>query len=223
MIGIIAAMNSEYLILKKSGNRLFNGQDFKVVKSGIGTYAARKATIKLVDSGCKVIVGWGFAGGLSQNIRCGQVIIANNFVSNKMKFSLHPPLYEEFKQQIQPTNPIEGTIFASKKPIFTTKEKQNLAKNFNSIAVDMESDGIISVTKQREIPYFCIRVALDDSDTTLPDWISAFLHKKNLLEKIKLSSTCMFNPSESRKLIKLVRLYRKASKQLSLTSALLIR
>ena len=103
MIGIIAAMNSEYVILRKNGSRLFNGRDYKIVKSGIGTYAAEKATINLIDSGCKVIIGWGFAGGLSPNVQCGQVIIANNFVANEKKYNFQTSIYHDFKQQIQST------------------------------------------------------------------------------------------------------------------------
>ena len=85
----------------------------------------------------------------------------------------------------------------------------------------MESLGIISVVNQKKIPYLSIRVILDDSFTTLPHWISTLLEEKSLPKKIKLLTMNILMPSESLKLIRLIKLHNRSAKQLYRTSALL--
>ncbi len=223
MIGIIAAMNSEYALFKKNKSKLFNGKKYKIVKSGVGRYAAAKATNQLINLGCDTILGWGFAGGLAKESQCGQIIITNNFVSENRKYSFETPLYQELKNQIKSLDPTEGILFASDKPILDEKKKQELGRKFNSIAVDMESQGIISVVNYRKIPYLTIRVILDDSFTTLPRWISTLLEERSLPKKIRLLTMNILMPSESLNLIRLIKLHNRAAKQLYKTSALLTR
>ena len=222
MIGIIAAMNSEYRLFRTKKNELFNGAKFKIVKSGVGPQAAANAALHLINSGCNIIMGWGFAGGLSAEFKCGQIIIANRFVAENIHYYSPTLLHQEFMKRLQALNPAEGTILASDKPIFSAKKKQNLAKELNAVAVDMESLGIISVTKQKAIPYFSVRVILDDSNTTLPAWIAPLLKEKKSINKAILLSKKLFNVTEIYKLIRLALLYKQGaiilhqiSKQLS--------
>ena len=127
------------------------------------------------------------------------------------------------KNQIKSLDPTEGILFASDKPILDEKKKQELGRKFNSIAVDMESQGIISVVNHRKIPYLTIRVILDDSFTTLPRWISTLLEERSLPKKIRLLTMNILMPSESLNLIRLIKLHNRAAKQLYKTSALLTR
>ena len=221
MIGIIAAMNSEYALFKTKENELFNGTQYKIIKSGIGPNAAADAALDLINSGCDTIIGWGFAGGLSEKFECGQVIIASGFVAEGVHYYLPTPLQKEFTRRLHSLNPSEGTIFATDKPILGAEEKQMLAERFNSVAVDMESLGIISVTKQKAVPYFSIRVILDDSKTTLPTWISHLLKEKKAIRRVILLSKQLFKPTELFSLIKLAFSYKRAAKKLNRISNLL--
>ena len=221
MIGIIAAMNSEYALFKSKGNELFNDAKYKIIKSGIGPNAAADAALNLINSGCDTIIGWGFAGGLAEKLKCGQVIIANRFVTKDAHYYSPTPLQQEFTKRLHSLNPIEGTIFAADRPILSAAEKQMLDARFSSIAVDMESLGIISVTKQRGVPYFSIRVILDDSKTTLPTWISHLLKEKKSIRKAILLSKQIVKPIELYGLIKLAFSYKRAAKKLNQVSNLL--
>tara|TARA_S200000501_G_scaffold351195_1_gene368854 strand:+ start:82 stop:756 length:675 start_codon:yes stop_codon:yes gene_type:complete len=221
MIGIIAAMNSEYALFKTKRDKLFDGTEYKIVKSGIGPQAAAHATLQLINSGCDTIVGWGFAGGLSRDFDCGQIIIANRFVAENTHYYSSTPLHQEFMNRLQSLNPYEGTIFAADKPIFNSVEKQDLAKKYNSVAVDMESLGIISVAEQRAIPYFCIRVILDDSKTTLPSWVSPLFEETESIKKVVLLLKELLKPVELYNLIRLAFLYKRGAVKLNRVSKML--
>tara|TARA_B100001248_G_scaffold243616_1_gene212031 strand:- start:1099 stop:1770 length:672 start_codon:yes stop_codon:yes gene_type:complete len=221
MIGIIAAMNPEYALFKTKENELFNGAKYKIVKSGIGPNAAADAALDLIKSGCDTIIGWGFAGGLSEKFKCGQLIIANRFATEDEHYYSPTPLQQEFTKRLDSLNPNEGIIFTTDRPILKAKEKQMLAKRFGSVAVDMESLGIISVTKQKAVPYLSIRVILDDSKTTLPTWISHLLKENKSSRRAILLSKQLFKPGELYSLIKLAFLYKRAAKKLNRISNLL--
>ena len=128
MIGIIAAMNPEYALFKTKENELFNGAKYKIVKSGIGPNAAADAALDLIKSGCDTIIGWGFAGGLSEKFKCGQLIITNRFATEDAHYHSPTPLQQEFTKRLHSLNPNEGIIFATDRPILKAKEKQMLAR-----------------------------------------------------------------------------------------------
>ena len=214
-------MNSEYVLFKTKKNELFNGTKYQIIKSGVGPRAAANAALRLINSGCNTIVGWGFAGGLSGDLECGQIIIANRFVIENNDYYSPTPLHQEFMKQLNPLNPCEGTILASDKPIFSAKEKQYYAKKFNSVAVDMESLGIISVTEKRAIPYLSIRVILDDSKTTIPSWVSIFLKEKKSVKTSILLSKELFKANELYNLVRLAFLYKRGAIKLNRVSKLL--
>ena len=221
MIGIIAAMNPEYALFKTKENELFNGAKYKIVKSGIGPNAAADAALDLIKSGCDTIIGWGFAGGLSEKFKCGQLIITNRFATEDAHYHSPTPLQQEFTKRLHSLNPNEGVIFAADRPILKAKEKQMLAEKFGSVAVDMESLGIISVTKQKAVPYLSIRVILDDSKTTLPTWISHLLKENKSSRRAILLSKQLFKPGELYSLVKLAFSYKRAAKKLNRISNLL--
>ena len=128
MIGIIAAMNPEYALFKTKENELFNGAKYKIVKSGIGPNAAADAALDLIKSGCDTIIGWGFAGGLSEKFKCGQLIIANRFATEEAHYHSPTPLQQEFTKRLHSLNPNEGIIFATDRPILKAKKSKYLLR-----------------------------------------------------------------------------------------------
>ena len=149
---------------------------------------------------------------MSEKFKCGQLIIANRFATEDAHYHSPTPLQQEFTKRLHSLNPNEGIIFATDRPILKAKEKQMLAEKFGSVAVDMESLGIISVTKQKAVPYLSIRVILDDSKTTLPTWISHLLKENKSNRRAILLSKQLFKPGELYSLVKLAFSYKGQQK-----------
>jgi len=104
------------------------------------------------------LIGW--AGGLSPELRAGEVIIARSTMNSRGE--LRPC------KVIPLTNAIEGSILTVPAPALTSQDKSK-HQDSGAIAVEMEGYPLAAWAQARGLPFIHARVVLDELDENLPD------------------------------------------------------
>ncbi len=151
----------------------FNGFPITIVQSGVGRDNATVATGRLLKLfKIHLIISTGFAGGLQQEIKIGDLIIAKNALYTKLiehkeaVFKLPcEPSFVRLAMDIcnEKGLPVyEGDIVTVDEIIAQSKGKMSLGKNFSALAVDMETAFIGQAALNAGIPFVSVRSISDD-------------------------------------------------------------
>lgn len=145
-----------------------------VLESGTGSERAAKATEWLLSGPLhggvpyrpKVIVCAGYAGALRENLRPGDVVLANDVLD--VDGNLYPATWPGELPPGDWRPPLHrGRVFTSPHLVTTPSEKRELGRRHDAIAVDMESATVARLCQQRGVPFGCVRAISDDLQTPL--------------------------------------------------------
>ena len=160
-IGIIVGLERE--------KKLLNKTDFLIVEAGYNKNSIR-ATKKVLKNDVDVVVSLGLAGSIDKNLKNGEIIIPSFIVNHQKKrftsekfnrlFISTLNIQQKFNQGLYTSNKIET---------LNTLNKTNKIKNVS--AVDMESFYILEESRNKKIPFCCIRVIFDDLNFNIPRFI----------------------------------------------------
>ena len=201
MIGIIGAMEEEVSVLLSETNNIttetiagilfykanYKNKELIIVKSGIGMVNSAIITTLLVEK-FKVnsIIFSGVAGGLSKDVKVGDIIIGDSFVeytfdvtaasdkyvrgqragTTKRDIDANKKLLDISKEVNIPVNIHYGRIGSADIFVSKKEDKIKLVEDFNLLAVDMESASVAHTCEVLEIPFLIIRSISDSfSDT----------------------------------------------------------
>ena len=176
-IGIIVAMDKEFVQL----NSLFeNDADICVVKSGIGKVNAALATQKLIDTyHPDFIISSGCAGGLSQLLNVGDVVVREKvryhdvFCGEDNELGQVQDMPAEFEtnaalinlalacNQYIDVRIVRGKIASGDWLVTGDKVQDIIDVVPNAIAVDMESGAIAQVCHINNVKFVAFRVISD--------------------------------------------------------------
>jgi adenosylhomocysteine nucleosidase len=127
----------------------------------------------LILENCDGLVSFGMAGGLSPNLRPGDIVISSSVISNSGKWeaniSWSNALIDILKPEIK--NVSRGLVFSSDNPITTPGEKAQHATAFNAEIVDMESQAVARAAGEAGVKFIIIRVVADTYDRVIPNWV----------------------------------------------------
>ena len=162
-IGIIVGLERE--------KKLLNKTDFLIVEAGYNKNAIG-ASKKVLKNDVDVVVSFGLAGSIDKNLKNGEIIIPSFIVNHQKKkrftsekfnrlFISTLNIQQKFNQGLYTSNKIEN---------LNTLNKTNKIKNVS--AVDMESFYILEESRNKKIPFCCIRVIFDDLNFNIPRFIS---------------------------------------------------
>jgi adenosylhomocysteine nucleosidase len=178
-IGIVSALPIELgaFLDRCSRTRKYTGGQFVfrggryddirvvVVESGLGFAKARRAAHALLDAHTPPwLLSCGFAGALRPEMKIGHIVIADSIVDTHG---------QSLKLDVDmPADPHSG-LFVGKTltvdhMVRTIEEKQALAKQFDAIAVDMESLAVAQVARETNTRFLSIRAISDDLSRDLP-------------------------------------------------------
>ena len=138
--------------------------------AGMGPTAAAAGTRALIAAGARAILGWGFAGGLDPQLKCGSVLLpaevlntvgARIAVSEDWRSVLHKALGPRQRHS-------DSALLTSPTAIGTAAEKARLFTSSAAAAVDMESYIIAQIAQQHALPFVCLRVLIDTAEDELP-------------------------------------------------------
>lgn len=216
-VGIIAATHWEVRSLihelrmkKKDQNRyevqLSNGSVIFQI-SGVGQNRAKNAAEKIISFSPSLIISTGFAGALKNEMEAGHIVldieksdpsIANSCVK----------IADRIKLKI-----FQGKFLTIDRIIFDQKEKMELARKTDAIAVEMESDAIFKLCREKRIPFCSIRTISDRLNQNLPSIASGMGPEGKI--NLKFLKTLAVHPADWMNLFHLTLSSKKAEKSLA--------
>ena len=169
MIGAICPSVFEYRALDKAALRK---KGVSLVQSGMGKLRAMHACAVLHRKHPKLkhILLLGFAGGLTDNLKIGEVIEPHLFI--EQDYFAEP--FEKFPNQIRRTR-FKKRLPQSTETVMLTQDRfltENpyregpYAKKFKKISCDMESYAVAHYCEQTAIPYSVVKLISDSADET---------------------------------------------------------
>ncbi len=146
----------------------------------------------------------GFAGGLSENMKPGDLILADKVTDGTEMFLPDAALFLA-AQSIRPSGiKIErGTLVTVDKVATTTAEKRELAARTGAIAVDMETAGAVRVAEARGIPWLSVRAITDGVNDELPLDFNALANPDGSVNRGRVIRATLAQPHKIPALIRL--------------------
>jgi adenosylhomocysteine nucleosidase len=155
-----------------------DGRRIVIVESGVGRQRASRATEALiVGHRPRWIVSAGFAGGLDDRLKQGDILMADSIADTGTK-----QLAIDFKLsgESQTSGRVHvGRLLTVERVIRDPAEKRDLGQRHGALAVDMESIGVAEVCQTEKVRFLSIRVIIDSVDQALPRDIDLLVNKKS--------------------------------------------
>ena len=186
--GIISAM-TDVKTEKISGITFnigkINGKDAIVAVCGIGkVFAAVCAQTMIIKYSPSLIINSGVAGGLSGELKIGDIAIATSLVQHDMdtsflgdpvglisginvvEFKADDATREKIRKSVEELgiNYVEGVIASGDQFIADKAVKQRIIDNFGAVACEMEGGSMAQVCYVNNVPFCAIRSISDTAD-----------------------------------------------------------
>lgn len=209
-IGIISALSSEGRCL--TGNTIPVNKPVQInehaiaIICGMGEDKARIAAQTLLEQNVSVLVSWGTAGALTENIQSGDLLLADSIVANDgNKYSFDTERNKRIANELCNTSlKIHHGIIANTKQVLATAEdKKRLHSKTNALAVDMESLAIAQIANKEKLPCVSIRAIVDEASQCIPEAIINNTDTFGRPALIPLFYSLLQNPGLLAELIKL--------------------
>ena len=208
-IGIIVGLERE--------KKLLNKTDFLIVEAGYNKNAIG-ASKKVLKNDVDVVVSFGLAGSIDKNLKNGEIIIPSFIVNHQKKkrftsekfnrlFISTLNIQQNFNQGLYTSNKIEN---------LNTLNKTNKIKNVS--AVDMESFYILEESRNKKIPFCCIRVIFDDLNFNIPRFIGKLIDEDGKVIFKKLIKGILKKPQNIGSLFVMFKYYLRAKTNLKKVS-----
>lgn len=155
-----------------------------MLETGVGAAAMESALRWCLSGLCfggmpyrpRVVVAVGFSGALQAEQHVGDLVAATAIVEESgQRWSAIFP--EEWANR----NIAAGRLLTMSRLIGDPREKQRLGREYQALAVDMESAAAARICHHHHVPFACLRVISDDWDTPLSP------HLLDLLQRGRVS------------------------------------
>jgi adenosylhomocysteine nucleosidase len=192
-----------------------------VLETGVGPDAARRALDWLLGSPLldnvpyrpKLVVSAGFCGALKPNYRAGDVVLADEVVSENASWSVPWPGELE-EGEWHPTLHRDRLLCLSRVAA-EVADKRALAERHRAGIVDMESAAAAQACHKADVPFGCIRAVSDDCETPLSPKLAACL-TGGRVAPLRLLAATASSPGLVPQMWRLARQTRHAAGQLAL-------
>ena len=199
-----------------------------ILITGIGRKNAEKSVREfLATNSPELVLTCGFAGGLNPDLKLGEVV----FELTDRRGEFHEPQTEKKIRDSQSSSLREKLLATGAKPTkffcadritTTVAEKKKLCAETGADAVEMESEAIHAVCRERGIPCPTVRVISDTANEGLPlDFNRLFKPDMNL-DYGKLAWAIAKSPGKIGALLKLQKQTRFAAERLADTLSRLL-
>jgi len=117
----------------------------------------------------QAIVGTGFCGGLSPDLRTGTAVIGKRVIQRGEEIAVSCSLVESAQRALDATGIpyMVGSVITTTRVAASEAEKNALADT-GAIAVDMESGALARIADRYGIPFLPLRIVLDEQRDPLP-------------------------------------------------------
>jgi adenosylhomocysteine nucleosidase len=147
-------------------SRIASGPGILVVCSG-NRHRFADDLARAVAAGCRGVVSFGIAGGLSSGLRSGALIVASEVITEGARMATTV----RWSQAILRSHPgaIHAPVAGSDTLLTLPSAKFALGANTDAVAVDMESHVAARVAAAHDRPFVVIRAVADPVHRALPE------------------------------------------------------
>mgnify|MGYP000745994333 CR=1 FL=1 len=159
---------------------LWQGRRVAVAISGTGcACAARAAEALILGHSPRLVFSAGFCGGLSDSVKRRDLVVAERIVGphgEELGVDLEPirsaPLFSRPGVHV-------GRIVTVESIVRRPGEKRALGREFDALAVDLESFAVAEVCARRQVRFLAVRVVSDAVDDRLPREVERLSRQKS--------------------------------------------
>jgi len=208
MVAIISALKDEICgILKKTvllsvtGEKSwklykvnYKSKQILLLQSGIGKENVIPSVSYLLDKHqISKIVSLGFAGALRDDLKPGDLILYSQLFTKNNPEIIRPDLnlFSSINSIMNSKNSTfhfyKGNSFTSDHILYKPDQKRRYKDRYGCIAVDMESYWIAYMSRERKVPFVCVRAISDTLRQRIPkieNWFGTN-GKLNIVEMLK--------------------------------------
>ncbi len=157
-LGVIVGMPAEAAGLRNSR--------CEVLVAGIGCERARSAAAHMIERGVRALLSWGMAGGLSSQLKRGELLLPRRVVSERGEWPTDARLRMQLLRTVPDVHEIDA-LYCSDAPVISLDRKRELA-NRGFDAVDMESAGVATAASQAGVPFAMLKAICDPASRAVP-------------------------------------------------------
>jgi adenosylhomocysteine nucleosidase len=206
--------------VQRAGNLLFGKIDNHAVTishTGVGpkNCGARMETL-LHKAQPRLLISSGFAGAVGEDIRVGDLTLAENFSD--------PQLLANAEQILRGRDARVLKLFTSQTIIDSISDRNEIARSHNAAAVDMETEAIAEVCAAHRVPMLSVRAISDSPREPFPAPASVLFDvERQRIPFSKLIAYLITHPSASWRLARFSRRIAQARTNLSDAIVALVR
>lgn len=197
---VCAGMDFEARIAQSHGAAVVYGQDRCKYRDDLHRHAR---------NGAAGFLSFGVAGGLSPDLRPGDVVIASSVVTAAGRSKACPDWTAALRRLIPHAHHVP--VFGAGTPIMSVAEKQSLWIETGAGAVDMESGPAAEAAREYGLPFAVLRVILDPSGRALPPSALAGARSDGTTDVKAVISSLLRRPQDLGGLMRLAQDNRKAN------------
>ncbi|MEM7281357.1 MAG: hypothetical protein AAF438_06995 [Pseudomonadota bacterium] len=184
-----------------------------VAVCGAGSENAARASRELLSAGSRHLMSFGTAAGLKEEADVGCLVIPNHVLMEDVDLPVDVAWRKEIIRRIDERHN-SGKLLALTS-ISQTRQKQELGKQVNCLAGDMESGAVAAYCRENNLPFSVIRVVVDDVNTAIPSVVTDALDENGMVSLGKLFSGLLLKPWQIIALVSLARKFARAKRVLS--------
>jgi len=164
-----------------------------VICSGDGRTLAASLD-RAIRKGCRGLISFGVAGGLSPELRPGTCVVASAIISGTARYKTDESWSRNLLQAIP--DAVYGTIMGVPAPVAHADAKRALFLNTGAVAVDMESHVVARVALAHDLPMIAIRVVTDPAERALPQVALTAMRPNGTIDIAAMIRSLMKRPRE---------------------------
>jgi adenosylhomocysteine nucleosidase len=150
--------------LERRDNLLFGkigDRNLTILHSGVGAQNCNtRLELLLHKARPRLVISSGFAGAVSDELRVGDLILAQNFSD--------PGLLAKAEQILHDRRPRLARLFTSTSIVDSIAERNEIARAAGAAAVDMETGAIAGVCNAHGVPLLSLRAISDTAQQPFP-------------------------------------------------------
>lgn len=182
--------------------RIAAASGLQVICAGDGRNL-RPALHEAITVGCRGLISFGVAGGLSPDLRAGTCVVASGIVSSNGHVATDRNWSHALLQAMP--SAVTGMLAGASGPVATPTQKRALHRATGALAVDTESHLVADVAAHYRLPMVALRVICDPAARTLPDIALRAIRADGTTDVYMLLRGLLLRPDKVPTLLKIAR------------------
>jgi len=203
-LGIITGLQKEAACLRAGTRRGRAARELMIFAAAGQPKIAAQVAKRMIDEGASGLLSFGIAGGLDPSLGPGVVVVATQVVRPDGKaIDCHEPWISRLL--VAGAGFDSGPILGSDDAVMTTARKAALYREYNCLAVDMESHAVATVAQKAGVPFIALRAVGDPASRAIPPAALAGLSPDGRTRALPVLAALMQRPKDAAALIRLAR------------------